>query len=85
LNFDDCESGAELRELLRFVFLLLVDRREGVLDDFVDERRSGITTTGMAPLFMISRRDLLLEVVVVLTFPVEARLWCLRSGNLADG
>ena len=69
--------------MLRLVLRLLVDLRDGGLEDFVDERRSGMTTTGMAPLLRISRRDLPLEDVVLIV-PFEARLRCFRSGILAS-
>jgi hypothetical protein len=82
LYFDDCDSGAEFRDMLRFVLRLLVDLRDGGLEDFVDERRSGITTTGIAPLFRTSRRDLPLEEFVLMVV-FEARLRCLFSGILA--
>jgi hypothetical protein len=68
--------------MLRLVLRLLVDLSEGGLEDLVDERRSGITTTGIAPLFKSSRRDLLLEEVVVMV-AFEAKLRCLFSGILA--
>src|ERR1700710_2210067 len=58
LNFEGWGNGAELTDMLLFVRRLLVDLREGAFEDFVDDRRSGITTTGMPPLFNISRRDL---------------------------
>lgn len=64
--------------MLRLDFLLLVDLSDGALDDFVDDLRSGITTTGIAPLFKISRRDLPLEDVVLMV-PDEATLWCLAG------
>jgi hypothetical protein len=82
LYFDDWDNGAELRDMLRLVLRLLVDLSEGGLEDLVDERRSGITTTGIAPLFKSSRRDLLLEEVVVMV-AFEAKLRCLFSGILA--
>ena len=47
LNLDECDSGAEPSEALRFVLLLLIDLSEGGLEDLVDERRSGIMTTGI--------------------------------------
>ena len=82
MYFDDWDNGAELRDMLRLVLRLLVDLSEGALEDLVDERRSGITTTGIAPLFKSSRRDLLLEEVVVMV-AFEAKLRCLFSGILA--
>jgi hypothetical protein len=82
LYFDDWDNGAELRDMLRLVLRLLVDLSEGGLEDLVEERRSGITTTGIAPLFKSSRRDLLLEEVVVMV-AFEAKLRCLFSGILA--
>ena len=82
MYFDDWDNGAELRDMLRLVLRLLVDLSEGGLEDLVDERRSGITTTGIAPLFKSSRRDLLLEEVVVMV-AFEAKLRCLFSGILA--
>lgn len=78
LNFDECESGADVRELLRFVCRLLVERRDGGLEDFEEDRRSGITTTGIPPLLIISRRDLLVDFVLVV--PFDARLLCRLSG-----
>jgi hypothetical protein len=70
-----------LSDKLRLVLRLLVDRRDGGFEPFEDERRSGMMTTGIAPLVQISRRDLPLE-DVVLTVVFEARLLCLRSGIL---
>jgi hypothetical protein len=64
------------------VLRLLVDLRDGGFEDFVEECRSGITTTGIAPLFKTSRRDLPLEEVVLIV-ALEAKLRCLRSGILA--
>jgi hypothetical protein len=82
LNLDDWDNGAEFRDMLRLVLRLLVDLSDGGLEDLVDDRRSGITTTGIAPLFKTSRRDLLLEdVVLIVAF--EAKLRCFRSGILA--
>lgn len=81
LYLDDWDNGAELSDKLRLVLRLLVDRRDGGLEPFEDERRSGMMTTGIAPLFQISRRDLPLD-DVVLTVVLDARLLCLRSGIL---
>ena len=80
LYFEDWDNGAEPRDMLLFVLRLLVDLREGVFDDFVEERRSGITTTGMPPFLRTSRRDLLLD--VVLPVVLDARLRCRLSGIL---
>jgi hypothetical protein len=68
LNFEEFESGAELRDMLRLVFRLLVDLKDGAFDDLVDEWRSGITTTGIPPLFKTSRRAFLLEVLLTVPF-----------------
>ena len=69
MNFDDCDSGAEPRELLLFDLRLLVDLRDGAFDDFEEERRAGITTTGMPPLLITSRRDFpFKEAVLTLVF-----------------
>lgn len=83
MNFEELDNGAEPRDMLLFVFRLLVDLRDGALDDLVDDRRSGMTRTGMAPLLRTSLRDLPLDdldVVVVLTVVFEAKLLCRRSG-----
>jgi len=79
LYLEDCDNGAEVRDVLRFVLRLLVDLRDGALEDLVDERLSGMTTTGIPPLFRISRRDLPLD-DLVLTVPFDARLLCFFSG-----
>jgi len=74
LNLDDCDNGAEVRELLRLVLrLLLVDLRDGGFEDLEDERLSGMTTTGIPPVLKTSRRDLPLEDVVP-TVPFDATL-----------
>ena len=65
MNFDDCDNGAEPSELLLFVLRLLDDLREGAFDDLDDERRAGITTTGMPPLLITSRRDFPIDDVVL--------------------
>ena len=60
--------------MLRLVLRLLVDLSEGGLEDLVDERRSGIITTGMAPLFRTSRRDRPVEdVVLIVVFDAKLR------------
>lgn len=82
LNLDECDKGAELSDMLRLVFLLLVERSDGALEDLLDDLRSGMMTTGIPPPFKISRLDLPLD-EVVLTVVLEARLRCLRSGILA--
>jgi hypothetical protein len=66
--------------MLLFVLRLLVDLKDGAFDDFMDDRRSGITITGMPPLFRTSLRDLLLD--VVLAVALEAKLRCRLSGIL---
>lgn len=63
--------------MLLFVLRLLVDLSEGVFDDFTEDRRSGMTTTGIPPLLRTSRRDLLLDFVLVVV--LEARLRCLSG------
>jgi hypothetical protein len=71
--------GAEPRLWLRFDLLLLVDRSEGSLLDLLDDRRSGMTTTGMPPLFSIARRAFRLE--MELCVDVEAMLSIRASGR----
>jgi hypothetical protein len=75
LALADCDNGAELKDTLRLV-LLLVDRKDGVRADLIEERRSGTTTTGMLPLVQMSRLDFALSDVLVVT--VELRLSCFR-------
>jgi len=64
LYFDDCDKGAESTDILRLVFRLLVDLRDGALDDFEDDRLSGMTTTGIPPFFQTSLRALPIDEVV---------------------
>ena len=61
LPLEVLERGAELRLWLRLDLRLLVERSDGSLVDLVEERRSGMMTTGMAPLLMTSRRALWLD------------------------
>ena len=63
LALADCDNGAELKDRLRLV-RLLVERRDGVRADFIDDRRSGTTTTGMLPFVQISRLDFVLDDVL---------------------
>jgi hypothetical protein len=53
--------GAEPKLWLRFDLLLLVERSDGSLLDLLDDRRSGMTTTGIAPVLSIALRAFLLE------------------------
>jgi hypothetical protein len=70
----DCrDTGpAEPKLWLRLDRRLLVDLNDGSLLDLVDDRRSGMTTTGMPPFFWISRRALRLE--MELWVVLESRL-----------
>lgn len=74
--------GAEFNDMLRLVLRLLVDLRDGAVEDLFEECRSGIITTGMAPLFKTSLLDLPLDEVelVVLDVLLDAMLRCRRSG-----
>ena len=72
---DICDRGTEFKLWLLFDLQLLVERNDGsLLADLTEDRRSGTTTTGMAPFLQISRRALVLATELIV--PVEARLSC---------
>ena len=70
LYFDELESGADVNDVLRFVFRLLVDLSDCALEDLTEDCRSGITTTGIPPSFKICLRDLLLDCVLTVVLDV---------------
>ena len=81
--FEECDNGADCRELLLLVLRLCVERKDGGLDSFPDDMRSGITTTGTPPSRMIFWRDLWLE-EVVLKVVFDAKLPLCRSRIRSD-
>jgi hypothetical protein len=58
------ERGAEWREAVFLDRRLLVDLKDGACADFIDDRRSGITMTGILPSARIFLRDFVLDVVL---------------------
>jgi hypothetical protein len=70
----DWDKGADCKETLFLVCRLLAERREGAWAVFTEERRSGTTTTGIAPSDKILLRDLVLAVVATVEFELRL-LW----------
>lgn len=83
LNLEELDNGAEASEALFLVFRLLVDLSDGVLAVWADDIRSGMTTTGIPPCLIISRRDLMLDDRVLMVV-LLARLWSRLSGILSS-
>jgi hypothetical protein len=74
LALENCAGAVEFRDMLLLVSRLLVDLRDGVRADFIEDRRSGTTTTGMLPSFQSCLLDLTLGEVLV-AVAVELRPW----------